>query len=70
MMYTRTNYKSKAAIKRAIKAGENIAVFQPGPFGEGDVENGSVTLEGPHFPKPHTWYGTGVVKDGTLISVK
>jgi hypothetical protein len=31
---------------------------------------GTVYLEGPHFPLPHRWYATGVMKDGVLVSVK
>jgi hypothetical protein len=69
MAYTEVDYKSKKAVKEALAAGVEVLVYQPGPFGP-DVRDGSVALEGPHYPKPHSWYGSGVVKDGVLISIK
>ncbi len=71
MAYTRTNFPSKKAAKEAIAAsgGVGIPVYQPGPFGP-DVKDGIGYLEGPHFPKPHRWYGSGEVKDGMLLSLK
>lgn len=71
MAYTDTDFTSKAAIKRALAAGERVTVHQPSPYGKAPVSDGTrVSFEGPHYPKPHTWYGTGVVKDGALISIK
>lgn len=69
-MYTFKNFKSKKAIKEAIKAGEKISVFQPGPFGGNEPTEGTVYLEGPHYPEPHRWYGAGILKDGFLVSMK
>ncbi len=46
-----------------------IPVYQPGPFGP-DVKDGSAAFEGPHYPKPHRWYGSGEVKDGMLLTLK
>ena len=69
MAYTDVNYTSKAAVKRAIAAGERVTVHQPSPFGASPVKDGRASFEGPHYPQPHTWYGTGVVKDGVLVSL-
>lgn len=67
-MYVNPNFPSKAALKRALAEGQSVDVFAPGL---GTVPlNGSVSLEGPHYPKPHTWYGQGIMKDGKLESVK
>ncbi len=67
MAYVSKNPKSKADLKRRIADGEQFTVFQPGL---GTVpENGTVSIEGPHFPKPHTWYGTATMKDGKIIKV-
>jgi hypothetical protein len=67
-VYTERDFKTKKAVKTAIAAGERIGVYSPGI---GNVpENGRVSLEGPHFPKPHTWYGTGTVRDGLLVAIK
>ncbi len=68
-MYVSPNFKTKKALKEQMKANaDSIEVFQPGL---GTVpENGTVYLEGPHYPKPHKWYGVGLMKDGKLILVK
>ena len=68
-MYTTKNFLNKNAIKEAIKAGEKVTVYEPGIGAGSEPKNGTVTLEGPHFPKPHTWYGQGVLKDGVLVSI-
>ena len=67
-MYTRRNFKTKKALKDAIKAGERVECFSPGPFS--CPSEGPITLEGPHYPEPHRWYAQGVLKDGALISIK
>jgi hypothetical protein len=69
MAYTKTNFTSKAAVKRALAAGDVVEVYQPGPFGP-EVKDGSCALEGPHYPAPHSWYASAVVKDGKLVSIK
>lgn len=69
MAYTRTNYKTKKALREAVARGEEVRVFQPGPFGPG-VPDGTCTLEGPHYPAPHSWYAQATVKDGKIVKVK
>jgi len=53
MAYTDPNFKTKKALKEALKPGNcAVHVFQPGL---GTVpENGTITLEGPHYPAAHT----------------
>ena len=66
-MYVSPNFHTKQALKIAFAAGWSIDVYQPGL---GSVpDNGMVSLEGPHYPKPHTWYATGTMKDGRLVKV-
>lgn len=68
MAYTTVNFKSKAALKRAIAEGQEVGAFPPGL---GTVpDNGAVSLEGPHYPAPHTWYATATLRDGVIVSVK
>jgi hypothetical protein len=55
-MYTDKDFKTKKELKEAVAAGKQITVYQPGPFGGNEPRDGTVTLEGPHYPKPHTWY--------------
>lgn len=68
MAYTVENFKTKKALREAFQAGRTIEVFQPGPFGP-EVKDGRVSLEGPHHPKPHTWYASAIVKDGVVTSL-
>ena len=68
MAYVNPNFRSKKAAKEAIAKGDTVTVFQPGlgtvPF------NGTVTIEGPHYPKPHTWYGTATIVNGKVTAIK
>ncbi len=62
-MYTTKNFKSKKALKDAIAAGERVTVFQPNDIRSNPTPaNGEVTVEGPHYPAPHTWYATVLVE--------
>lgn len=67
-MYCTTNFKTKKQLKGAVKAGEKIGVFSPGPFPCPD--NGKIALEGPHYPKPHTWYAQAEIVNGIITKVK
>lgn len=69
MAYTTVNYKTKKQLKQALADGERVSVFQPGPFGP-NVPDGTVYLEGPHYPQAHTWYAAGICRNGILIKLK
>ena len=69
-MYTVKNFRTKKAMKEAVVAGEEVKIFQPGPFGEpSEFYQGTQCIEGPHFPKPHSWYAEVKVKDGIITKV-
>ena len=53
IMYTDKNYRTKKALKEAVKNGDQVTVYQPGPFGGNPPSTGRVALEGPHYPEPH-----------------
>lgn len=69
-MYTDINFRTKKELKEAVAAGKRVTVYQPGPFGGQAPTNGTVCIEGPHFPKPHTWYATCRIENGVVVSVK
>ena len=69
-MYTTINYRTKKALKEAVASGKRVTVFQPGPFGGKESKNGTVYLEGPHYPAPHTWYAQAELRDGVVVKVK
>lgn len=68
-MYTSKNFPTKKALKEAIKNGDRVTVYQPG-LGGPAPSDGVVFLEGPHYPKPHTWYAEATLKNGVVVSVK
>lgn len=72
-MYTSENFKSKAAIKRAIAdpdpSAHDLTVYQPNGIGLAPDFTGKVYLEGPHYPAPHTWYAVGFVVNGQIVKV-
>lgn len=68
MAYVRPNFKTKKQLKEAVKRGEEVTVFSPGPFG--CKQNGTEYIEGPHYPQAHKWYAQVEVEDGVVKSVK
>jgi len=68
-MYVSPNFPTKKALKDAIAAGRDVSVFNPGPFGN-PPENGTCAVEGPHYPKPHTWYAQVTIENGRVVKVK
>ena len=69
-MYTMTDFKTKKQLKEAVANGDPVTCYQPGPFSSSMPTNGSITLEGPHYPAPHTWYAQAELKDGVVVKVK
>ena len=69
MSYTVINFRTKKALKAALAKGKQIEVYQPGLFGP-KAPDGVTYLEGPHYPKPHTWYATAIVKDNIIIRLE
>lgn len=77
-MYVAGNPQSKAELRRWIKEGKKLEVYSPGmgicthtsATHAAKPNNGTVTIEGPHYPQPHRWYGVATIKDGVIIKVK
>ena len=68
-MYTFTNFKTKKALKEAVKAGLTVTVYDNSIMATGEPINGVVSIEGPHYPQPHTFYASAVVKDSVIVKV-
>lgn len=66
-MYCDPNFRTKKALREAVAAGEYVAVFSSGPFP--CPTEGTVCVEGPHYPRPHTWYAKVRVKNGRVVKV-
>lgn len=69
-MYVSPNYPTKKALKDAVAAGVPVTIFQPGPFGGREPRDGRCAVEGPHYPRPHTWYAEVTVTNGLVTKVK
>ena len=67
MAYVHPNFKTKKELKEAVANGVEVTVFSPGPFGCNT--NGEESIEGPHYPKPHSWYARVKVQNGQVVKV-
>lgn len=81
MAYTVTNFKTKKALKEAVNnyldnhdgvksSFGAVRCYNPGLGPDLSNYTGKICLEGPHYPKPHTWYAEAELKDGVVIKVK
>ena len=68
-MYTDKNYQTKKQLIEDFKAGKKISVYQPNAFVPPPT-HGRITIEGPHYPKPHKWYATAEIVDCVIVKVK
>jgi len=68
MAYAHPNFKTKKALKEAVKNGDHVTVTANGL--ETIPQDGEVSIEGPHYPQPHVWYATGKMENGKLVSVR
>jgi len=70
-MYTSRNFLTKKALKEAVARGETVTLWQPGPFDTGrPPASGTYSVEGPHYPQPHTWYARVTVQDSRVVKVQ
>lgn len=73
-MYASTNFKTKAAFRKAVGGGEQVTIWQPGGFfnpPEAAADyTGKAFVEGPHYPEPHKWYAEVQVQNGVVVKVK
>jgi len=70
MAYIYPEEPSKIAIKRGLAEGKEYRISENSPWGKKPIHEGSHTFEGPHYPKPHRYYGVAVVAKGKVISVE
>ena len=68
-MYVSPNFKTKRELKEAVAAGKEVTIFQPN-YAWIEPSNTELSVEGPHYPKPHTWYARVTVTDGKITKVK
>jgi hypothetical protein len=66
-VYVEPNFPTKKALREAVKRGDIVRVVSPGPFAA--LTHGETSVEGPHYPKPHTWYARVQVDGGRVVRV-
>lgn len=71
-VYVHPNYPTKKSLKDAVAQGKKVTVYQPNAdaYRIAPPSDGTVWVEGPHYPEPHKWYGEVVLKDGRVVEVK
>jgi hypothetical protein len=67
-MYVEPNFTTKKALREAVESGAEVRVFSPGLFPA--PTEGWTSVEGPHYPKSHSWYGQVRVCGGKVQEVK
>jgi hypothetical protein len=68
-MYTSIDFRSKRELREAVAAGRMITVYQP-INGRPDLVGNTIRVEGPHYPRAHTWYArVELGADGTISKV-
>ncbi len=67
-MYSDVNFKTKKELKEAVASGCQIGAYQPGGMFPSQTD-GEATIEGPHYPKPHTWYARVRLENGLIVKV-
>lgn len=84
MAYTVQNFKTKKILKEAVadymKGKDKVAAhgystapvrcYQPGLGPDLTNYTGKICLEGPHYPKPHSWYAEAELINGIVVKVK
>ena len=67
-MYAEGNPKTKKALKELVESERKVYAFQPGGIFPGQTD-GAAVIEGPHYPQPHRWYASVLLKDSIIIKV-
>lgn len=65
--YCDEDFKSKKALKDAIKEGKQIQVYSAG-LGTPKTD-GEESVCGPWYPQPHTWYARVLMEHGRIKKV-
>ena len=70
-MYCDIIFKTKRELREAVASGRHVGIYALGPFPAPQYHCylGEASVEGPHYPAPHTWYARVQVKDGVITKV-
>ena len=68
MSYTTVDYPSKKALQTAFKSGVRIEIDQSSCMFPQD-KDGDIVIEGPQYPKAHTFYQKVTIKDNVVVKL-
>jgi len=68
-MYVSPNFKTKKAFKDAIASGRDVSFYHPAGMGPNAPQDGTVFVEGPHYPEPHRWYAKVTIAAGRVTKI-
>lgn len=68
-MYTTHNFHSKKELREAVERGVQVGYYQPNSIIRDLPRDGTIYVEGPHYPEPHRWYATCKVQNGVIVKV-
>ncbi len=69
MAYVDRDYNTKKEFKEAFAKGVEMYPYINGGFHD-CPQNGTICIEGPHYPRPHKWYASVVVENGKITKIK
>lgn len=71
-MYATKNYPTKKAFKADVADGNVVTFYQPNDMVGIDTASmtGRVFIEGPHYPKAHSWYADCDAINGRIVKVR
>jgi hypothetical protein len=63
---------TEAELRELRRIKNKTEVYQPygAITGASVPRDGTVVLEGPHYPEPPRWFAQGTMRDGELVAVK
>jgi len=85
MSYVQYDFPTKAALKRAVQAltdpqvtlsqadrvtlTRRLTITPTAVVPNAEPTDGTAFLEGPHYPKPHTWYAKVQLRNSVVVKV-
>jgi len=85
MSYVQYDFPTKAALRRAVQAltdpqvtlsqadrdvlTRRLTITPTAVIPHAEPTDGTAFLEGPHYPKPHTWYAKVQLRNSVVVKV-
>lgn len=67
-MYASEDFLTKKSLREAVSNGVQVGVWQPGGL-SAPPRDGTAIIEGPWYPRAHTWYAKVTLVEGRITKV-